>query len=172
MRMEEPSLHHQRDSDAIPSPAPEAPPIRLSLTDEERAGLAAEIDRLQRFSVIGKVIGSRPSRGELRDLLQSRLLAEVGKIADVQLLGRGFYQVEFEAQKAAAHVLELSPLALRATQAHFRPWVHGFDPTAHSSSSFIPRAERGFPVTVCLPGLRRELFSPSTADWEGHWDLD
>ena len=81
--MEEPSILHQRDSDASPSPAPEGSPIRLSLTNEERAGLAAEIDRLQRFSVIGKVVGSRPSRGELRALLQSRLLAEVGKITDV-----------------------------------------------------------------------------------------
>ena len=154
--MEEPS-HHQRDSDAAPSPTPEASPIRLSLTDEERAGLAAEIDRLQRFSVIGKVIGSRPSRGELRDLLQSRLLAEVGKIADVQLLGRGFYQVEFETEESAARIIELSPLALRAARAHFRPWIHGFDPAAaDSSSSFIPKEERGFPVTVCLPGLRRE----------------
>ena len=46
--------------------------------------------------MIGKIVGSRPSRGEFRDLLQSRLLAEVGKITDVQVLGRGFYQVEFE----------------------------------------------------------------------------
>ena len=104
-------------------------------------GLAAEIDRLQRFSVIGKVIGSRPSRGELRDLLQSRLLAEVGKIADVQLLGRGFYQVEFETQESAARIIELSPLALRAARAHFRPWVHGFDPAMWLT--LLPHSSRG-----------------------------
>ena len=98
-----------------------------------------------------------PSRGdELRDLLQSRLLSEVGKITDVQLLGRGFYQVEFESQEAAARVLQMSPLALRSSRAHFRQWVHGFDPTDQVASSFVPLEERGFPVTACFPVLRRE----------------
>ena len=153
--MEEASPH-QRDSSEAPSPAPDASPIRLSLSDEERAGLRSEVERLEQFSVIGKIIGSRPSRGELRDLLQSRLLAEVGKITDVQLLGRGYYQVEFVSQEAAARVIQMSPLALRSSRAHFRQWVHGFDPSAESSSSFIPREDRGFPVTACFPGLRRE----------------
>lgn len=153
--MEEAS-DHQRDSPEAPSPAPEASSIRLSLTDEERAGLRSEVERLEQFSVIGKIIGSRPSRGELRDLLQSRLLAEVGKIIDIQLLGRGFYQVEFESQEAAARVIQMSPLALRSSRAHFRQWTHGFDPTDQGSSSFVPQEERGFPVTACFPGLRRE----------------
>ena len=81
----------QRDSQEDPSPASAGDSIQLSLTDEERAGLIAEVDRLQRCSIIGKIIGSRPSRGELRDQLQGALLAEVGKIKDIQILGRSFY---------------------------------------------------------------------------------
>ena len=77
----------QRDSGEAPSTNSPASPIRLSLTDEERVGLAAEVDRLQLHSVIGKVVASRPSRGDFSDLLQSRLLAEVGKIVDIQILG-------------------------------------------------------------------------------------
>ena len=50
-------------------PASSAAPIKLSLTNEERAGLAAKVERLQLHSVIGKVVGSRPSRNELRDQL-------------------------------------------------------------------------------------------------------
>ena len=59
----------QRDSTKAPLPANTVEPVQLSLSDEERAGLAAEVERLQLVSVIGKVVGSRPSRGELRDLL-------------------------------------------------------------------------------------------------------
>ena len=136
MEMAEPS---QRDSTEAPSPAPSATFIQLSLTDEERVGLAAEVERLQLHLVIGKVVGSRPSHGELRDQLQGCLLSEVGKIVDVQALGRGFYQVEFEAAESAAKVLQLSPLSLRGARAHFRPWFHGFNPTVESAPSFIPR---------------------------------
>ena len=140
----------QRDSNEAPSPAPPPAALRLSLSAEEKASLLAEIDRLQATSVICKVAGFRPSRGEMRDLLQARLLADVGKIVDVQTLGRSFYQIEFEASDMAARVLQLSPLTLRAGRAYFRPWRHGFDPTTEVVE------EASFPVSVCLPGLRRE----------------
>ena len=140
----------QRDSNEAPSSAPPPAALRLSLSAEEKASLLAEIDRLQATSVICKVAGFRPSRGEMRDLLQARLLADVGKIVDVQTLGRSFYQIEFEAPDMAARVLQLSPLTLRAGRAYFRPWRHGFDPTTEVVE------EASFPVSVCLPGLRRE----------------
>ena len=140
----------QRDSNEAPSTAPPPAALRLSLSAEEKASLLAEIDRLQATSVICKVAGFRPSRGEMRDLLQARLLADVGKIVDVQTLGRSFYQIEFEAPDMAARVLQLSPLTLRAGRAYFRPWRHGFDPTTEVVE------EPSFPVSVCLPGFRRE----------------
>ena len=146
----------QRDSFEAPSPTHSGAAIRLSLSDEVRAGLSAEVSRLEQVSVIGKLVGGRPSRGELRDLLQSRLLAEVGKIVDIQILGRGFYQVEFETGEAATRVVSLSPLALGSARVHFRAWAHDFDPASDAASSFIPAGDRGFPVTACFPGLRRE----------------
>ena len=124
----------QRDSDEAPSSATTAEPVQLSLSDEERAGLVAEVERLQVFSVIGKVVGSRPSRGELRDLLQEKLLAEVGKIRDVQILGRGFYQVEFEEQESATKAIGMSPLLVRGARVHLRSWFHGFDPATDRGS--------------------------------------
>ena len=60
--------------------------------------------------MICKVVVFQPSRGEMRDLLQARLLADVGKIDDVQALGWSFYQIEFETPAMAARVLQLSPL--------------------------------------------------------------
>ena len=58
----------QRDSDEAPSTAPPPAALRLSLSAEEKASLVAEIDRLQATSVMCKIAGFRPSRGEMRDL--------------------------------------------------------------------------------------------------------
>ena len=64
--------------------------------------------------------------------------------------------MELETPKAATRILALSPIAVRAAKAYICPWVHGFDLVAEASSAFIPRETRGFPVTVCFPGLRHE----------------
>ncbi|MCO5572365.1 hypothetical protein L7F22_026118 [Adiantum nelumboides] len=128
--MEDSTASPQRDSDAAPSPDPEVFSVRLLLTPEEEASLSAEIERLQAVSVVCRFVGTRPSRGELRDLLQARLLADVGKILDVQFLGRGHYQIEFESPQSVAQVLAMSPLDIRGARAFFCPWSHGFDPAA------------------------------------------
>lgn len=54
--------------------------LSLSL---EKAGQVAKVECLPLFSIIGKIVGGRSSRGKLRDFLQGRLLAKVGKIKDV-----------------------------------------------------------------------------------------
>lgn len=136
----------QRDSSSAPSPDPRDLCIQLSLSDEEKVGLAAEVDRLQQVLVIGKVVGSRPSKGELGDLLQGLLLVDVWKIVYVQTLGCGFYRVECEAKEAAGKVLRLSPLTLhlsraRYRRAHYRTWLHSCDLLADIASSFVPCEE-------------------------------
>ena len=55
-----------------------------------------EIHQLQQFSLIIQVLGLRPNRQELRHLLQAWLQVEIGRIKDVQFLGRGYYHVEFQ----------------------------------------------------------------------------
>ena len=136
---------------ASSSTAPADTPLRLSLSTEEEAKLRHEVTRLQATSVVCKLVGSRPSRGGLRDLLQGYLLADAGKIIDIQPLGRNYYQVEFETAEMAAHVLTRSPLSLPSARAHFCAWHHAIDIAADPLA-----AAAGFPVSVCFPGLRKE----------------
>ena len=117
------------------------------------------------------MVGSRPSQGELQDLLRGKLLAEVGKISDVQILGRGFYQIEFEEQESAIKVVGMSPLLVRGASVHFRSWFHGFDPATETASAFVPVAKRGFPVTARFPGLRREYLPLLPRMWAGLGNL-
>ena len=125
--------------------------LRLSFSDEESTTISAEIERLQALSLVCKVTSSRPNRGELRDLLQGQLLAEIGKIVDIQPLGRGYYQVEFLTLEMATKVRERSPLAIQNSLIHFYPWRHGFSTAADPLA-----AVAGFSVFVCFPGLRKE----------------
>lgn len=67
----------------------------LSFMDEESAPFMAEIYLLQAFSLVCKIAGSKPSRGELHDMLQGQLLADIGKMVDILTLGMGYYQIEF-----------------------------------------------------------------------------
>ena len=48
----------------------------------------AKIDRLRQLSVVVHVIGGRPSRGELRHLLQARFQEDLPRIVDIQFLGK------------------------------------------------------------------------------------
>ena len=64
--------------------------------------------------------------------------------------------MELETPEAAARIIELSLIAVRAARAYVRPWVHDFDPVAKVASTFISRKAQGFPVTACFPGLRWE----------------
>ena len=148
--MECPPASSQRDSSAAPSPAFEVTPLRLSLTPQEEASFTAEVERLQVVSAICRIVGTRPSRGNVRDILQARLLADVGRITVVQILGHGFYQVEFADAQSVATVLAMSPLAIQGACAFFMPWYHGFDPATEASK------ERLIPMTVCFLGLHRE----------------
>ena len=49
----------------------------------------------------------------------------MGKVIGVKILGRGFYEIEFEVLDVAARVLQQSPITLWAAWAFFRPWRHG-----------------------------------------------
>lgn len=90
-------------------------PIRLSFSNDESVCFTIEIDRLQATSVVCKVAGNQPNRGEIRDLIQGN----ASKVVDAQTLGRGYYQLEFETLYMASRILAWNPLALRAARVYF-----------------------------------------------------
>ena len=55
-----------------------------------------EVVRLQAVSIVVHVLGSQSSKGDLRHLLRASIQSDLDKIIDIQILGRGCYQLEFE----------------------------------------------------------------------------
>ena len=70
--------------------------IDVQLAPEDELIVLNEVKRLEQCSVVAQVLGKRPSRGDLRHLLQAALKEKLDKIIDIQLMGRGCYQLEFE----------------------------------------------------------------------------
>ena len=84
-------------------------PIEISFNSEEMLLLEQEIDRLERIAVKCRVVGSRPNRGLLRDMLQGKFHSQVGGIKEVQPLGKGFYQIVLEDKESAMNLITMSP---------------------------------------------------------------
>ena len=87
------SLTHQKGSDATPSPTTEGASI-IKLIDIKTTNVISKVDRWAVHSVICRMLGSRPNRGELVDLLQATMNAQIDIVREVHFLRKGFYHVE------------------------------------------------------------------------------
>ena len=137
--------------EASPSTQPEERPLSIVFSPEEEAEFRSEIHRLTQLSVICRMVGARPNRGECKDLLQDSMKGLIGRIRDVQFMGSGFYHVELDTMEAVEMMLAHSPLDVRGARAFVMPWKQGFDPKEAAR-----KGDRIFPLTIVFPGLRKE----------------
>ena len=56
--------------------------------------------------------------------------AEIGRISDVQFLGRGYYHVEFANAESIMKLLQLKIIGVKGSRIRFMPWEHGLDAVA------------------------------------------
>ena len=142
-----------RDSCEAPSASNRENRVELPLTKDIQATLCAEVGRLQTVAVTCRVLGKRPSRGELRDLIQASLKIQTGRISDIQFLGRDFYLLQFDSPDCVERLLTSNPLDVRGTRLLFLKWHPGFKPDEAARN--MPRA---FRITASFPGLLAEYF--------------
>ena len=144
----------QGGSDAAPSSMSGTTTLSILFTPEELQQLEIDVRHLTEFSVICRILGSRPSRGELTDLLYGSLQVEADKIQDIQLLGKGFYLIEFEHSSSVQRLLGMNPLDLRGAKAFFSPWHSGFN-----AEEIVKNGEKIFTSTAIFPNLPKEYMS-------------
>ena len=72
--------------------------VELVLSEQDRIQILQEIQLLEKQTIIARVLGILPSHGDLSLLLQAALKQDVDNIVDVQMLGRNYYQLEFESK--------------------------------------------------------------------------
>ena len=69
--------------------------VDLVLSDEDRAIVLGEVNRLEAFSLVVQVQGSQMNRTELRHTLYAAFLEEADNILDIQFMSRGCYHWGF-----------------------------------------------------------------------------
>ena len=126
-------------------------PVEIIFNNEEMLLLEQEIERLERITVICRVMGSRPNRGLLRDMLQAKFHSQLRGIKEVQPLGKGFYQIILEDKESATNLIALSPCQVRNTWLFMRKWTHGFNPEKAAQQDDSMKK-----VTMLFPGLSLE----------------
>ena len=73
------------------------------------------MQRLEKFSLICRLFGFCRNRALVKDLLQAHMRQGVGMVRDVQILGKGFYHVEFDTTEAVEELTNQNPLEAKGT---------------------------------------------------------
>ena len=151
---------HQGNSHAMPPTTPPRSAFTVVFTPEEEEILKREVSRLHSYSIVCRIIGLRPNRGDLRDLLQAAFQHRIGKIVDVQFLGHAFYHLELDTAESVVVMLNANTINIRNAIACFMPWKPGFDPVEMLNSG-----HRLTPISVVFPRIPKEYMAvlPSIA---------
>ena len=121
---------------------PDATPIsdnvvELLLSEQDRIHILREIQVMERRKIIAHVLGIRSSRADLRLLLQAALKQDVDNIVDVQMLGRNYYQLEFESDRMVPRILERKAIAVKGGWVSFYKWIHNFSAIFRQTKYFM-----------------------------------
>ena len=96
-------------------------------------------------------MGIRPRRADLRLLLQASLKQDIDNITDIQMLGRNYYQVEFELERMVPILLEKKTVAIKGGWVFFHKWTHNF-----SANQVLHDLDSYHTCVAVFPNLRKE----------------
>ena len=125
--------------------------VELLLSEQDRAQIVREIQRLEKRIIIAQVLGIRPRRADLRLLLQASLKQDIDNITDIQMLGRNYYQVEFELERMVPILLEKKTVAIKGGWVFFHKWSHNF-----SANQVLHDLDSYHTCVAVFPNLRKE----------------
>ena len=125
--------------------------VELLLSEQDRIHILRQIQVMERRTIIACVLGICPSRADLRLLLQAALKQDVDNIVDVQMLGRNYYQLEFESDRMVPHILERKAIAVKGGLFSFHKWIHNFSP-----NQVLHEHDSLYTCMVVFPNLRKE----------------
>ena len=142
-----------------PASAPSAPPTaqvspqltvwQYALSGDEIIQVDASVRTLLGRTIVGRMVGQSPSRSSVRDWLQTALRLPEGRVAEIELLGRGVFRAVLSDERSAQALLERSFIISDSRIIHLRQWYPEFTAQDFDTRFDIPR----FPVTISFPGI-------------------
>ena len=126
--------------------------IDLYLSPAENRRLMEEVGRLKCSSFICRLLGGRPSKGLLRDMLQATLLDKMPPIQNILRMGLNYYHVILEEGHKVQEILDHKWLTLKYGKAMILEWSPDFDAREENKKAGTPMV-----ITVCFPDLPFQL---------------
>ena len=94
------------------------------LSEEDKITVVGEVHRLEAFSLVVHVQGSRPNRLELRHILYAAFSEEMDNILDIQFMSRGCYHVELANEESINKLLAIKEEGVEGAWISFHKWSH------------------------------------------------
>ena len=125
--------------------------VDLVLSEEDRAIVLGEVNRLEAYSLVVQVQGSRMNRSELRHTLYAAFSEEADNILDIQFMSRGCYHVEFATEESVNKLLAIKEAGVEGAWVSFHKWFHNV-----KVDDILQDEEASMVFTAIFPGLRKE----------------
>ena len=124
--------------------------LEVVLSEEESKILNVTIERLKKCSFICKLLGGRPNRGMVRDMLQVALVDRVPQILNVHNMGRNFFHVEVAEVGDVSRIIDMKFVDLKYGRAIFLEWHANFNVMEEDKKIGNPRV-----ISMVFPNLPR-----------------
>ena len=125
--------------------------VDLVLAEEDKIIVVGEIHRLEAFSLVVQVQGSRPNRVELRHILYAAFAEEMDNILDIQFMSKGCYHVEFTDEESVNKLLAIKEAGVEGAWISFHKWSHNV-----KVDDILQDQEASMVFSAVFPGLRKE----------------
>ena len=113
----------------------------------------SEDERLRKCSFICKLLGGRPNRGMVRDMLQVALMDRVPQILNVHNMGRNFFHVEVVEGGDVSRIVDMKFVELKYGRALLLEWHANFNAMEEDKKIGNPRV-----ISMIFPNLPRQLY--------------
>ena len=127
--------------------------VSLSLSDNDKNIVLAEVQRLQEVSLVAHMEGSRPNRPELRRMLYASFPEEINTVVDIQFMGKGCYYLEFSDSTSVDRLLKIKHTATQGNWISFYRWTHNV-----VADEILQHKEAHMIFTAVFPGLKKEWY--------------
>ena len=127
--------------------------LKVFFSEDESKILNTEIERLKKCSFICKLLGGRPNRGMVRDMLQVALMDRVPQILNVHNMGQNFFHVEVVEGGDVSRIVDMKFVELKYGRALLLEWHANFNAMEEDKKIGNPRV-----ISMLFPNLPRQLY--------------
>ncbi|MCO5569110.1 hypothetical protein L7F22_022817 [Adiantum nelumboides] len=124
-------------------------PWTYKLTPEDEMEIQTAIEHFSGRTLVGRLVGSTPSRPTVREWIESALGGSTARILELSMMTAGLFLLQLSDSVSTDALLARSPISSGSRLLVFQRWTPQFDQDEFDRQQQIPR----FHVTLSFPSL-------------------